>query len=97
VYALGATMHALVTGSAPFDAPDIPALRDMHVGAPYVPPTARTPREAYVFAMMAQMLAKRPEDRYGTAEEVARALEQIAGPPPPFVLREPCRALVGNV
>jgi DNA-directed RNA polymerase specialized sigma24 family protein len=76
VYSLGCTLYYLLTGSVPFPAPT-PLLKIVaHREQP--PPSLRSarpevPRE--LAAVVARMLAKKPEERYQTPAEVAAALE----------------------
>jgi tRNA A-37 threonylcarbamoyl transferase component Bud32 len=87
VYSLGCTLYYLLTGKVPYPAPTsvlkilahreqpLPSIRQ---ACPAVPPE--------LAAVMARLLAKRPEDRYATPGEVAAALEPFtvggAAPPP---------------
>jgi eukaryotic-like serine/threonine-protein kinase len=80
LYALGATLHTLLAGAPPFEAPDLIALRAAHLERPYEAPAAADPRGAYLFAVAERLLEKEPRDRYASAAEVARDLETIATP-----------------
>lgn len=80
LYALGATAHLLSTNAPPFRGESALQLGVAHVSEPYLAPTPRDPREAYLFAVVGRMLCKRPDDRYATADEVVRALEVVAEP-----------------
>lgn len=82
LYALGASLHMLATGEEPFRATSMTELGQLHVGRPYAPPHSVYPREAYLFAVLEKLLAKRPEDRHQTAEDVARALSVVTSRPP---------------
>jgi hypothetical protein len=89
VYSLGCTLYYLLTGKAPYPAPTsvlkilahreqpLPSIRR---ACPAVPPE--------LAAVMARLLAKRPEDRYATPCEVAAALAPFtaggAAPPRPW-------------
>ena len=82
LYSLGCTFYYLLAGRPPFaggntleklvrhateDAPELERLR------PEVPPP--------LAALVRRLMAKRPEERYGTAAELAAALEPFCGAP----------------
>lgn len=99
LYALGCVLFALLTGEAPFtaDTPvatmlrhareDAPDVRDLRPGIP-----------ADLAATVDHLLAKRPEDRPASAEEVAALLRGTARPPAPrtSVLPGPTEALAAG-
>lgn len=79
VYSLGCTLYHLLTGNVPYPAPTallkVLAHRDRPV------PSVRRLRPdvpADLAAVVARMLAKKPEDRYQTPAEVAQALAPFA-------------------
>lgn len=76
IYALGVMTYQLLTGHLPFERPNTGALLLAHLTAP--PPDAREiirdlPRHA-AYALQRAM-AKKPADRYATAQEFILALE----------------------
>ena len=97
LYALGATAHMLSTNETAFRGESAIQLGIAHVTAPYAAPPARDPREAYLFAVIERLLRKRSEDRYPSAEAVARALAPLIGLPPAVRPRDELRAQVGDV
>ena len=78
VWALGATVHQILTGSPPFpgieDLPVVQALAQLLMA----PVPARRELPAAVSSLVAGCLAVNPADRPSTAEEVARHLDEAA-------------------
>src|SRR5690606_25337019 len=80
LYALGASIFEMLTGRPPFRSPDPATLVRMHVSAP-APALAScalgrpwcTPELEH---LVARALAKRPDDRFAGAAEMAAALER---------------------
>ena len=75
VYSLGCTMFAILTGDTPFPYPDTKSVVKAH--------QSQVPRNVCdivptipqaVGDIVAKMLAKRPEDRFATSEDVGNAL-----------------------
>jgi len=82
LYTLGLVMYHLLTGAAPFDASDGGAWRRAHLALLARPLPAALP--ARLQAIIARLLAKRPEDRYQSAEGLLADLElAITAPPAP--------------
>jgi CheY-like chemotaxis protein len=87
VYSLGATLHFLLTGRPPFKGESLMAILLRHREAPIPSLVAARPDvPPPLDAVFRKMMAKKPEDRYQTMAEVARALEGLelapAGAPP---------------
>ncbi len=97
LYALGATAHMLATNEPAFQGESAIQLGIAHVTAAYAPPPPRDPREAYLFAVIDRLLRKRPEDRYASADAVARALAVVTSAPAPVRQRDELRARAGDV
>lgn len=97
VYALGATAHLLATGRFPFEAKSLADLQSAHLNRPYVPPASNEPMDAYLFSVVERTLRKKPEERFHTAEALARTLKVIAKPMPQFVQTARDEAQVGDV
>ncbi len=95
IYALGATGHLLLTGEPPFMAKSFEAMAQAHLYREYSPPVARNPAEAYIFAVIERTLRKRPEERYKTAEALARDLTPLAAPLAQFTSTDSDEARVG--
>ena len=97
VYALGATAHMLMTGDPPFMGQSIDEVRVAHLKQPYVPPPADTPGEAYMYSVIGRALRKAPEERYQTAEEMARELKIVTTAMPQYVSTGEGEAHVGSL
>src|SRR5262249_55946533 len=63
VYALGATLHHLVTGAPPYSGETPLALVSKHLADPR-PPVVAGRRDTLLDTVLDRMMAKRPEDRY---------------------------------
>jgi serine/threonine protein kinase len=98
LYALGALLYNMLTGSPPFLAPRPDQLfqKVLHDPVPALPPPC-----AWLDPVVQRLTAKSPEDRYGSAAEVADALRRVARRPGtlPIPLSEPALQLeqVGDV
>ena len=82
LYALGCTMYAMLVGAAPFSG-DTSELLERHLSVP--PPPLRERRTdipARLEALVAQLLAKTPDDRPTNAVEVKARLLAVQGDPP---------------
>ena len=77
LYSLGGTYYALLTGRPPFLGEAAPQIMFKHVTAPTPDPRdlVKDIPEACVQVVMRAM-SKKPEDRYQTADEMRKALEQ---------------------
>jgi hypothetical protein len=80
IYALGATLFQLVCGRPPFQAQTAAELRTMHETAQR--PTLRgvVPRtqSTALDALIAKMMAPRPEDRFASYDQLLRAIELVS-------------------
>jgi serine/threonine-protein kinase len=76
VYALGAVLYFLLCGKPPFEADNAGALIFAHVNQAVIPPSQNLGRAlpGDVEAVALRALAKDPNDRFGTAAELALAL-----------------------
>jgi eukaryotic-like serine/threonine-protein kinase len=84
VYALGAVMYFLVTGTPPFQDRDIGALLAAHLEQPIEPPSRRLgrPVPAALEAIIVRCLEKDPARRFADASALAVALEQATASAP---------------
>jgi eukaryotic-like serine/threonine-protein kinase len=82
VYALGLVMYEMVTGTQPFDALSLEELFEQHRAHPPTPPSTRVGAETEIpselEALIMRCLAKKPDDRPGSALEIERTLSAIA-------------------
>ena len=81
LWALGVIAYRALTGAMPFDGGDVVELVGVINRAPALPPTrlvAGLP--AAIDAFFERALAKRPEDRFQSALELAQALEEALAP-----------------
>ena len=78
VYALGVTLHQLVAGKPPFAGETPLDLVSKHQTEPRPRFTQQGGRAALVDALVDRMMAKRPEERPGSYEEVIAALEALS-------------------
>jgi len=78
IYSLGATFYQMLTGQPPFTAPTPREVMQKHLTEPPPDPRLFVPNLPQVLCdVLATALAKRPEDRYQTAEEFLAALSAI--------------------
>ncbi len=78
LYSLGVVLYEMLTGEVPYEADTPVAVAMKHVSEP-----PRAPREVDpevpegISAVVTKLLAKKPEDRYGDAAELAEDLRRI--------------------
>ena len=78
LYALGVTLYKAATGELPFRSNDWFELARMHVEDPPPPPRARRPDLSTRFErIILRLLAKHPDDRYSSADELLAELDAI--------------------
>lgn len=85
IYSLGVILYELLTGKLPFDAKQPIDFIQLHVNAQPIPLAKRAPGTSFPSGLepvVMKALAKRPEDRFATAEEFAQALEEAVLPQP---------------
>ena len=98
LYSLGCILHHLVSGRPPFIAETVNQVLAMHLNDPPPPPPASVP--ASLAKAIAQLLAKRPDDRIASAALLRTALERVfdagapaAAPAPSGTVAQPHPAL----
>jgi serine/threonine-protein kinase len=82
LYSAAATLHLLWQRTAPFSAPSLTELAQLHCEQPYSPPPSADPVGAYFGAVLARLLSKDPIARPESALATARLLERVVMPPP---------------
>lgn len=101
VYALGCTLHHMLTGSPPFPRDMPAAVMHAHLAEPPPRPTASNPALPVAFDnVIARAMAKHPQDRFGSCGELAQAAaDALRGAPveAPKVRRRVSRAAVIGV
>jgi serine/threonine-protein kinase len=78
LYALGVTLYKAATGELPFRSNDWFELARMHVEVPPEPPRKRRPDlSRRVERIILKCLAKHPDDRYASADDLLRELGAV--------------------
>lgn len=76
LYSLGVVLYEAATGQLPFDGPDVVSVAMKQVSEYPVPPRQINPSIDPAFeAIIMRALEKNPEDRYSTAKEMQRAID----------------------
>ena len=79
IYALGASMYAVATGSVPFDGPNAMAVAQRQIdSAPEPPHRLRADVPATLERAVMRAMEKQPERRHGSAEDLRRDFERAA-------------------
>jgi TPR repeat protein/tRNA A-37 threonylcarbamoyl transferase component Bud32 len=91
IYALGIVLYEMLCGAPPFVAEGFGDLITMHLRVPPEPPRTHNPAiSATLEAAILRALAKKPEDRFATVQELQLALgfePPRSGPMPPSAAR----------
>jgi serine/threonine protein kinase len=81
VYSLGVVLYELATGATPFEGTTSAALAYQHAREPFEPPSVRNPAvPAALDAIITESLAKDPDARPASAEQVRRRLAALTAP-----------------
>ncbi len=79
VYSLGVVAFQCLTGRVPFDGDDSFAIGYKHIMEEIPSPPLETYDQRTLFEIIKKMMAKSPDDRFQSAEELAQALEAGGG------------------
>ncbi len=84
LYSLGAMLYEMLTGRPPFPGDDTVSVISQHLNTPPLPPSLLNPQVPLgVETLVLRLLAKSPDQRPASAEEVVTALTALADAPPP--------------
>ncbi len=86
IYALGATLYHMITGSVPFEAKSPSEVMRKHLKSELVPPDHVNPKlSAGISEVVEMMMAKKVKHRYATCKDVLLDLRAVkAGEQPPL-------------
>jgi serine/threonine-protein kinase len=80
LYALGVVLYEMLTGRVPFDGASPVEVLRKHIHAPVPPPRQINPAlPAIVEPVLLRALEKDPDQRFGSAEEMAAAIQGLIG------------------
>jgi hypothetical protein len=74
IYSLGVVAYQALTGTIPFDGEDPFAVLYKHVNSPLPRPDLASTEETTLYSVIERMLAKVPEERFQSAEDLLAAL-----------------------
>jgi Protein kinase domain len=78
LYALGVTLYEMITGRVPFSDFDEQTVLSQHIEEAIIPPShSREAVPPALEAIVLRLLAKNPQDRFATAQEVREALDKV--------------------
>jgi serine/threonine protein kinase len=81
LYGLGATLYALLTGRPPFEGTSlVETITKIRQQEPAKPTKSQMGIPPAFEGVVLKLLAKRPDDRFQTAEELLKGLERVGGP-----------------
>ena len=85
LYSLGVVLYEMLTGELPFRAGDPIATAMKHINEPAPHPKEANPAVPETLdALVVKLLAKEPEDRYASAEDLAEDLRRVGHGLPPL-------------
>lgn len=99
IYSLGITMYEMVTGRVPYDGDNTVSIALAHLEDAMVPPSVYNPEiPASLERIILKCTAKKPENRYGSANELIGDLRKALVQPDGEFVKEPAgiRALKGH-
>ncbi|MDJ0767005.1 MAG: protein kinase [Myxococcota bacterium] len=75
IYSLGVVAYQCLAGVVPFDGEDSFSIGYKHIMEDLTEPEMETAEQRALYAIIERMMAKSPEDRYQTAEDLVAAVE----------------------
>ncbi len=79
LYAFGAVLYEMITGRVPFSNVDEQTILTQHLNEQVAPPSqSRADVPSALESIVMRLLAKTPQERFGSAQEVGFALERIS-------------------
>ena len=75
IYSLGVVAYVCLTGSVPFDGEDSFSIGYKHIMEALPTPELKTDEHRHIFEIVKKMMAKVPEERFQTAEQMVEAVE----------------------
>src|SRR3989441_586743 len=93
VYSLGVVAYQSLTGSVPFDGEDSFSIGYKHIMEEIPAPPLETYDQRTVFEIIRKMMAKSPDDRFQTADDLVQALEAGGGVAAVGLSTAPTRAI----
>src|SRR2546428_6370117 len=79
IYSLGVVAYQCLTGSVPFDGEDSFSIGYKHIMEEVPTPPLDTPERRDLFEIIRKMMAKSPDDRFQSADELVQVLEGAGG------------------
>jgi serine/threonine protein kinase len=93
VYSLGVVAYQCLTGSVPYDGDDSFSIGYKHIMEEMPTPELDTPEQRELLEVIRKMMAKAPEDRFQSAEELGRVLDGAGGFAPVTLASAPTRPI----
>lgn len=87
LYAVGLMLYEAITGRFPFEAPTAILMLTVKLSQDPPPPSRYADMPPALEALILRALRRAPEDRFGSAREMAAALQAIGGPDASIELR----------
>jgi serine/threonine-protein kinase len=81
LYSLGVVAYQCLTGSVPFDGEDAFSIGYKHITEPLPLPPLKTAEHRAVYEVIGKMMAKAPEERFQSAEDMIAVVEGKSAPP----------------
>ncbi len=84
LYSLGVVLYQMLTGRLPFEGQGLALVYRIAEESPEPPSRLRPDLDPALEAIVLRAMARRPEDRFGSASQMAAALNGWLGSPPPL-------------